>query len=94
MLYVRTLYTYTVFTCCTFIQREENLRRSQQGEPPLPTSREAIDQELNLRPVNPPPRLDALLAGEQVESRCQQITEVAGNTFGKLYLTEGLQQQV
>ena len=77
---------------CSLLQREENIRRAQHGEPPLPLTKEAIDQELNLRPVNPPPRLDALLAGEQVESRCQQVTEIAGNTFGKLYLTEGLQQ--
>ncbi|XP_064383314.1 eukaryotic translation initiation factor 3 subunit H-like [Halichondria panicea] len=73
-------------------RKEENARRAQQNEPLLPITKEAIEQELNLRPVNPPPRLDALLAGEQVELRCQQVTEIAGNSFGKLYLTEGLQQ--
>lgn len=91
------MYHHLTHTCThthTCTQREENARRLQQGEPLLPTTKEAIDQELNLRPVNPPPRLDALLAGEQVDSKCQQITEIAGNTFGKLYLTEGLQQQI
>ena len=54
-------------------------------------SEEAIEQELSLKPGNPPPRLDTLLIGEQVDLRCKQITEIAGEAFGKLYLTEGLQ---
>ena len=52
---------------------------------------EAIEQELSLKPVVSPPRLDTLLIGEQVDLRCQQISEIAGAAFGKLYLAEGLQ---
>ena len=52
---------------------------------------EAIEQELNLKPVIPPTRLDALLIGQQVDLRCKQITELAGEGFTKLYLSEGLQ---
>lgn len=76
-----------------FLQRrkEENARRAQRGEPPLPTSEEAIGQELQLKPVVAPPRLESLLVGQQVDLRCQQITELAGEAFSKLYLAEGLQ---
>ena len=58
---------------------------------PLPETIEAIEQELSLKPVNPPSRLESLLIGEQVESTCQQITEIVGESFEKLYLAEGLQ---
>jgi translation initiation factor 3 subunit H len=76
-----------------FLQRrkEENERRQAGGEPLLPVSDEAVEQELNLKPIVPPPRLEALLIGEQVDLRCQQISEIAGAAFGKLYLAEGLQ---
>ena len=75
------------------IQKEENLRRAQRGESQLSISDEIIEQELNLKPIQPPPRLDALLIGEHVDSKCRQITEVAAETFAKLYLSEGLQQK-
>lgn len=78
-----------------FIQRrkEENSRRQQRGEPLLSTSDDVIEQELNLKPIQPPSRLEALLIGEHVDSKCRQITEVAAETFAKLYLSEGLQQK-
>ena len=72
-------------------RKEENERRAKCNEPELPTTDEAIEQELNMKPVIPPPRLDALLIGEQVNLRCQQISEIAGAAFGKLYLAEALQ---
>lgn len=72
-------------------QREENIRRAQHGEPQLPVTDEAVEQELNLKPVIAPPRLDSLLIGEQVDLRCKQIAEIAGEAFSKLYLSEGLQ---
>lgn len=78
----------------TFIpQKEENQRRAQHGEPLLPVTDEAVEQELNLKPVVAPGRLDTLLIGEQVDHRCQQISEIAGAAFGKLYLAEGLQSK-
>ena len=72
-------------------RREENERREKTGEPPLPMTDEAIEQESSLKPVVPPQRLEALLIGEQVDLRCQQISEIAGAAFAKLYLAEGLQ---
>ena len=76
-----------------FLQRrkEENVRRAERGEPPLPVTDDAVEQELSLKPVVSPARLDALLIGEQVNLRCQQISEITGAAFGKLYLAEGLQ---
>lgn len=78
-----------------FLQRrkEENERRGKCGEPLLPVTDEAVEQELNLKPVVPPPRLDALLIGEQVDLRCQHISEIAGAAFAKLYLAESLQPE-
>ena len=72
-------------------RREENERREKTGEAPLPMTDEAIEPELNLKPVVPPQRLEVLLIGEQVDLRCQQISEIAGGAFAKLYLAEGLQ---
>ncbi len=46
---------------------------------------------MNLKPVVPPNRLEALLIGQQVDLRCKQITDVAGEAFVKLYASEGLQ---
>ena len=46
---------------------------------------------MNLKPVVPPSRLEALLIGQQVDLRCKQVTEVAGEAFVKLYSAEGLQ---
>ena len=73
-----------------FLQRrkEENVRRAERGEPPLPVTDEAVEQELSLKPVVSPARFDALLIGEQVNLRCQHISDIAGAAFGKLYLAE------
>ena len=72
-------------------QKEENLRRATRGEPPLPMTDEAVEQDLNLKPVVPPSRLEALLLSEQADMRCKQVTEITGEAFVKLYLAEGLQ---
>ena len=73
------------------VQKEENARRAARGEPLLPMTEEAVEQDLNLKPVIPPSRLEALLLSEQVDMRCKQVTEIAGEAFVKLYLAEGLQ---
>ena len=75
------------------LQKEENARRADRGEPLLPVNDEVVEQELNLKPVVSPPRLDALLIGEQVDLRCQKIAEISGAAFGKLYLAEALQSK-
>ena len=73
------------------LQKEENTRRAQRGESLLSMTDEAVEQDLNLKPVVPPSRLEALLVSEQVDMRCKQVTEIAGEAFAKLYLAEGLQ---
>jgi len=52
-----------------------------------------LEQELNLKSVVPPSRLEPLLTGQQVDLRCKQVTEVAGEAFVKLYMSEGLQSK-
>ena len=86
-----TLTLHITLSPYIILQKEENQRRAQHGEPLLPVTDEAVEQELNLKPVVAPGRLDTLLIGEQVDHRCQQISEIAGAAFGKLYLAEGLQ---
>ena len=71
-------YRVSTFSPPSPYQKEENARRAQRGEPPLPISEEAIGHELQLKPVVAPPRLESLLVGQQVDLRCQQITELAG----------------
>lgn len=73
------------------MQKEENGRRATRGEPPLPMTDEAIEQDLNLKPVTQPCRKEVLLTTQQVDMRCQQVTEITGEAFVKLYLAEGLQ---
>ena len=79
------------FDLSLLLQKEENTRRAQRGESLLSMTDEAVEQDLNLKPVVPPSRLDALLVSEQVDMRCKQVTEIAGEAFAKLYLAEGLQ---
>lgn len=52
---------------------------------------EAVEQDLNMKVVVPPSRLESLLISEQVDMRCKQVTDIAGEAFAKLYLSEGLQ---
>ncbi len=79
-----------LFVC---LQKEENTRRAQRGESPLPLGDDVLEQELSLKPVVPPSRLEPLLIGQQVDLRCKQVTEVAGEAFVKLYMSEGLQSK-
>ena len=72
-------------------QKEENVKRATRGEPLLPMTDEAVEQDLNLKLITQPCRKDALLTTQQVDMRCKQITEIAGEAFVKLYLSEGFQ---
>ena len=44
-----------------------------------------------MKPTHAPPRQQALLTSEQVESQCHEILSVTGQAFSKLYLVESLQ---
>ena len=57
----------------------------------MPVTDEVVEQELNLKPVIPPPRLDTLMLHQQASTRCEQITAATGESFAKLYLAEELQ---
>ena len=64
---------------------------SSTGESPLPLNDEVLEQELNLKPVVPPSRLEPLLTSQQVDLGCKQVTEVAGEAFVKLYMSDCVQ---
>ena len=53
---------------------------------------DSIDKDLNLKPVHPPCRKDALLSAGHVASHSQDVTAIAGEMFAKLYMTEALQK--
>ena len=67
------------------------MKRETRGEPLLPMTDEAVEQDLNLKPVTQPCRKEALLTAQQVDMRCKRVTEIAGEAFVKLHLAEGLQ---
>lgn len=61
--------------------------RQARGDPPLP------DEDINkiFKPLQPPPRLESLLLAGQISNYCNQIGEFAGQSFGKLFMAESLQ---
>lgn len=93
------MYTLTVTLTClyfllhTLTQKEENARRAKEGEELLPEDDKSIEKELNVKPTHAPPRQQALLTAEQVESQCEEIIDVSGQAFSKLYLSQMLNQQ-
>ncbi|XP_065669947.1 eukaryotic translation initiation factor 3 subunit H [Hydra vulgaris] len=67
---------------------QENDLRKQRGEQPLP------DEDLNklFRPLQPPQRLDNLLATAQIATCCDQLNDYAAQSFSKLFLAESIQK--
>lgn len=51
---------------------------------------ESIEKELKL--PAPPSRRDTLLVSGQLATRCQELNQVSGQLFTKLYVTEALQK--
>lgn len=74
-------------------KRKEENSHLEPGKEPLPIDDKSVEKELNLKPVHPPPRNIALLTIQQVDTQCERIKQVAGQTFPKLYLSEALQQK-
>ncbi|XP_064605529.1 LOW QUALITY PROTEIN: eukaryotic translation initiation factor 3 subunit H-A-like [Liolophura sinensis] len=68
-------------------RQQENQLRISRGEAPLP------DEDINkiFKPLQPPPRLDSLLIAGQIDNYCQQISEFSAQSFGKLFMSESLQ---
>ncbi|XP_068747820.1 eukaryotic translation initiation factor 3 subunit H-like [Montipora capricornis] len=74
-----------------YIQRRqtENNSRHHRGEQPLP------EEDLNkmFKPLQSPSRLDHLLLSQQVNTYCKQVNQFATHSFGKLFLSQALQDQ-
>ncbi|XP_041358977.1 eukaryotic translation initiation factor 3 subunit H-B-like [Gigantopelta aegis] len=68
-------------------RQQENQQRQARGDPPLP------EEDLNklFKPLQPPPRLDALLVSGQIDNYADQISEFAAQSLGKLFIAESLQ---
>ena len=51
------------------------------------------EEDLNklFKPLQPPPRLDALLVSGQIDNYADQISEFAAQSLGKLFIAESLQ---
>lgn len=54
-----------------------------------PENEEDINQMF--KPITHPSRLESLLITNQINNYCHQITQFAGQGFGKLYVVAGLQ---
>jgi len=61
--------------------------RVDRGEAPLP------EEDLNkmFKPLQVPPRLESLLLSGQITEYASQMKEFASQTFGKLFVTDSLQ---
>ncbi|KAL5016846.1 hypothetical protein ScPMuIL_006435 [Solemya velum] len=68
-------------------RQAENAQRVQRGENPLP------EEDLNkiFKPLQQPSRLDSLLLAGQIDNYCGQVTDFVSQSFGKLLMSEGLQ---
>eukprot|EP00051_Salpingoeca_urceolata_P026929 m.479323 g.479323 ORF g.479323 m.479323 type:complete len:336 (+) comp21402_c0_seq1:185-1192(+) len=63
----------------------ENKEREEKGLEPLPAE--------EVKPVPPPSLLDSLLVNGQIDNYCAQVAQFASQSFGKLFLAQGLQTQ-
>uniref|UniRef100_H2YKZ6 Eukaryotic translation initiation factor 3 subunit H n=1 Tax=Ciona savignyi TaxID=51511 RepID=H2YKZ6_CIOSA len=67
----------------------ENAARTQRGEPPLPDD----DITKNFRPLQPPSRLDALLAAGQVSAFCDKVGSFSTQSLGRIFMAKALDKQ-
>jgi len=67
---------------------QENYQRKQRAEEPLPTD----DIDKMFKPIPAPPRLDSVLLAGQVNSYCEQMSQFATQSLGKLFMAEALQK--
>jgi len=70
-------------------RKHENAMRKQRNEAPLP------EEDINkiFKPLQAPPRLEALLWASQISCYTDQITEFATQSFGKLFMADSLQDK-
>ncbi|XP_072169835.1 eukaryotic translation initiation factor 3 subunit H-B-like [Diadema setosum] len=68
-------------------RQQENAAREARGEVPLP------DEDLNklFKPPTMPSRLDTMLLAGQMKNYCTEVKHLASQSFGKLFMADGLQ---
>ncbi|XP_071494866.1 eukaryotic translation initiation factor 3 subunit H-B-like [Diadema antillarum] len=68
-------------------RQQENAAREARGEAPLP------DEDLNklFKPPTMPSRLDTMLLAGQMKNYCTEVKHLASQSFGKLFMADGLQ---
>jgi len=71
-------------------RRTENATRKLQGQEALP---EVDPNNSIFKPIQEPSRLESLLISNQIHDYCKQINHFAANSFTKVYLLRGLQQE-
>jgi translation initiation factor 3 subunit H len=69
---------------------EKNAQLAERGEPLLSENPDEQPQ-FNRKHLNEPSRFDALVLSSQIDQFCQQVDGYAGQSFGKLFLLNGLQ---
>ena len=71
------------------LQQTENSTRQHRGEAPL------SEEDLNkiFKPLQSPSRLDYLLLSQQVNTYCKQVNQFSTQSFGKLFLSQALQDK-
>eukprot|EP01102_Stenamoeba_stenopodia_P002380 TRINITY_DN121_c0_g1_i1.p1 TRINITY_DN121_c0_g1~~TRINITY_DN121_c0_g1_i1.p1 ORF type:complete len:349 (+),score=97.74 TRINITY_DN121_c0_g1_i1:209-1255(+) len=70
-------------------RRAENIQRRANGEEELPEEESPSVNPL-FKPIEQPSRLESLLITNQINNYCQQVNQFAGQSFGKLFLLDGL----
>lgn len=70
-------------------KQTENSTRQHRGEAPL------SEEDLNkiFKPLQSPSRLDYLLLSQQVNTYCKQVNQFSTQSFGKLFLSQALQDK-
>jgi len=64
-------------------------QRRANGEDELPEEEDPSVNSL-FKPIPQPSRLEPLLVTNQINNYCHQINQFAGQSFGKLFLLDGL----
>jgi len=71
----------------SYVQKQK-LEKAQKGGKEEPE--EDLTQNPLFKPIPEPSRLEGLLVANQIENYCKQINQFAGQSFSKLFLTEGI----
>jgi len=76
------------------MQQNSYLQKQKQEKALAGDKAETVEEDLSqnplFKPIAEPSRLEGLLVSNQIENYCKQINLFAGQSFSKLFLTEGI----